>query len=158
MTSTVSAALAFEHRLVDDGIECFAGSDTAAASEQQRAGLLQAITVLRRHIYLEEEFLFPPLRDAGLMGPVMVMVHEHGQIWPALDLLEQQLRAGSNDRARSVCQALLSQLAAHNMKEERILYAQVEDLLAETELAALTELLTTVHAPAGWACQGLPTS
>ncbi len=157
MTSTVSTALAAEHRLIDHGIEAFADSDTAEVTEPQRAGLLHAITALRRHIYLEEEFLFPPLREAGLVGPVMVMVHEHGQMWPILDLLEKQLSAGTTDTAGSVCRDLLGQLAAHNMKEERILYPQVEDLLPAACLADLTGLLASCQVPDGWICQGIPT-
>lgn len=40
MTGTPSATLEQEHRIIDDGIETFATSDTAQVSEQQRAGLL----------------------------------------------------------------------------------------------------------------------
>jgi len=28
-------------------------------------------------------FLFPPLRDAGMVAPVFVMLREHGQMWRA---------------------------------------------------------------------------
>ena len=87
----------------------------------------------------------------------MVMVHEHGQMWPILDLLEQQLRAGTTDTAGSVCRDLLSLLAAHNMKEERILYPQVDELLPAADLADLTGRLVTVQVPDGWICQGVPT-
>ena len=157
MTSTVSAALADEHRLIDDGIKAFASSDTAEVTEPQRAALVHAITLLRRHIYLEEEFLFPPLREAGLLGPVMVMVHEHGQMWPILDVLEQQLIAGTTDTAGSVCRNLLDQLATHNTKEERILYPQVEDLLPAATLTNLTTLLDSGQVPDDWICQGTRT-
>ena len=156
MTATVTSALEHEHRLIDDAIEAFA--DGNPVTEQQRTALLAAITLLRRHIYLEEEHLFPPLRDAGLVGPVMVMVHEHGQMWPILDLLEQQLDAGSTESAGPLCRDLLQQLAAHNMKEERILYPQADELLPEAERGELVELVDSATLPAEWVCAGAATT
>ena len=46
---------------------------------------------LRRHIYLEEEFLFPPLRAAGMMAPLFVMVRQHGELWDAMRALDALL-------------------------------------------------------------------
>lgn len=86
---TVSATLEGEHRTIDEGIFAFLRSDAATVTPEQRTGLLDAIALLRRHIYIEEQYLFPPLRAAGLFGPVMVMVHEHGLMWPLLDKLER---------------------------------------------------------------------
>lgn len=153
MTGVLSAALEREHRLIDEGIEAFAASDPVSVTDQHQAELRRAITLLRRHIYLEEEFLFPPLRDAGLVGPVLVMVHEHGRMWPTLNLLEQAVQAGATDTANEMCRTLLDQLAAHNAKEERIVYPRADELLAEEEL---TTRLTTEQPPPGWVCQGAP--
>jgi hypothetical protein len=69
-------ALEREHREVDEGIEAFA--DGPPAGQRDRKPLIRAIHALRRHIYLEEVFLSPPLRAAGLVAPVLVMLREYG--------------------------------------------------------------------------------
>lgn len=59
---TLRAALEREHHEIDAGIEKFLEDPAPTQS------LATAFTALRRHIYLEEEYLFPPLRAEGLMG------------------------------------------------------------------------------------------
>lgn len=158
MTAGLSAVLEQEHQLIDAGLETLTGGDTAAVTEQPRVAVGQAIALLRRHIYVEEEFLFPPLRQAGLAGPVMVMVREHGQMWPLLDRLDQLLTAGQTDLADSVGRELLGRLAGHNLKEERILYPQADELMSAAELTKLTEQLATARVPRDWVSAGAATA
>ncbi|MFI8091005.1 hemerythrin domain-containing protein [Streptomyces sp. NPDC086080] len=151
---TVAEALEREHHEIDEGIERFAAG--LAAGEPDPRPLARAVAALRRHIYLEEEFLFPPLRAAGLVMPVFVMVREHGQMWSLLDTLDGDpgdapARAATADLLRE----LQEQLDAHNQKEERILYPQTERALTETEKAGLRELLETGRTPEGWVCEAL---
>lgn len=152
----LSAALEKEHRLIDEGIEAFDRSQPAEVADRQRAAVAQAVSLLRHHIYVEEEFLFPPLREAGLIGPVMVMEHEHGQMWPLLDRLEQDVRAGNADAAGSLCRDLIGLLADHNRKEEQILYPQADALLSAPEIAALLARLSDDELPGGWVSRGTP--
>lgn len=85
---------------------------------------------LRRHIYLEEEFLFPPLREAGLVAPIFVMLREHGELWDTLEAIEAQLRAGGGDGPLAASsETLLGQLERHNFKEESIVYPQADAVL-----------------------------
>lgn len=154
MTTGVGATLEREHRTIDDGILNFAGTDPSAIAPEQRSGLLDAIAVLRRHIYLEEEYLFPPLRAAGMVGPVMVMVREHGLMWPLLDQLERLVSDGSFDTAAQLCRNLLEQLNSHNTKEEMILYPQADEVLSTGDLDELTDLLSTAEIPQDWVCAG----
>lgn len=118
----------------------------------------QAIALLRRHIYVEEEFLFPPLRQAGLAGPVMVMVREHGQMWPLLDRLDQLLTAGPTNLAGSVGRELPGRLAGHNRKEERILYPQADELMSAAERTELADQLATAQVPRDWVSAGASTA
>jgi hypothetical protein len=78
----------------------------------------------------------------------MVMEHEHGQLWPVLDELESLLAEKISDGAGRLCRILLAQLASHNMKEERILYPQIDELLP----AMGTDLLTGAEDPENWMC------
>ena len=147
---SLAAALEREHHEIDEGIEEFASGSPPG----DRGPLTRAIRALRRHIYLEEEFLFPPLRDAGLMAPVFVMLREHGQMWETLDTLERDLAAGAAGKtAVALCHQLTVQLQHHNMKEERILYPQADEVLTASASDRLRTFLDTGELPEGWICQ-----
>lgn len=75
---TLASVLEREHREIDEGIVAY--ESRLAAGVDEPALLHRAMDALRRHIYLEEEFLFPPLRAVGMVAPVFVMLREHGEI------------------------------------------------------------------------------
>ena len=85
-TESLAAALEREHHEIDEGIAAF------TASPWDPQPLERASRALRRHIYLEEEFLFPLLHQAepALAAPIFVMLREHAQIWATLDTLERE--------------------------------------------------------------------
>ena len=150
---SLSVVLEDEHRAIDAPIEGFAGD---GATGRDRSALAGAIGALRRHIYLEEELLFPPLRHAGLMGPVLVMLREHAQLWRTLDTLDHLLAAHAPEVAlHNACRELRGQLQSHNPKEEQILYPQADVLLSATELARVRAFLGSGELPDGWTCQYL---
>ena len=144
---TLGAALEREHREIDEGIATF-------LSEPSRtAPLTHAMSGLRRHIFLEEEFLFPPLRDAGMMAPIFVMLREHGEMWAVLVALEAGLDDPSaTDAAQDSCRELVGQLERHNAKEEQILYSQADSVLTASAGAELREFLASGQLPDGWVC------
>lgn len=146
-TVTLATALEREHRQIDGGIEAFIAAEEGADT----LPLLGAMEGLRRHIYLEEEFLFPPLREAGLVMPIMVMLREHGALWQAMDALDESLSAGA-DRASVIesCRELLSLLDAHNSKEEPIIYTRADDVLNAEASDELREFLASGTTPEGW--------
>lgn len=160
--TSVADALTREHREIDAGIEAFVAS--AGTDEKNgdlsawAAPLLAAMTALRRHIYLEEEFVFPPIRDGGLVMPIMVMLREHGELWRAMDELSQLLETAADDPSRHEelvrrCSAMLDLLEAHNSKEEPIIYPHADaDLPAEAR-AELQEFLRRGTMPEGWVCE-----
>lgn len=168
---SLSAALEREHREIDGGIEEF----TAAleSGTNNTAPLTRAIRGLRRHIYLEEEFLFPPLKEAGLMMPIMVMIREHGELWRVMDGLDEQLSGASVAKAGAAgaeagaqaseargdsnvilgaCRDLLSLLDRHNSKEEPIIYPQADAKLSDAEGKRLGAFLQSGTMPQGWVC------
>ncbi len=143
-TGSLAAALEHEHREIDDGITEF----TAAPGDRQP--LTRAIRALRRHIYLEEEILFPLLYQAepGLAAPVFVMLREHAQIWALLNSLEHP----GGDAGLAPVRQLTSHLLHHNLKEERILYPRADEALPGPEAARLRAFLDSGESPAGWVC------
>ncbi len=151
MTDTLAALLEREHREIDKGIEAFLAGETGEQNPTER--LTQALGALRRHIFLEEEFLFPPLRDAGLVAPVFVMLREHGEIWDTLDALDAQLAAHADAVATAdTCSVLLAQLERHNSKEEPVIYPQADAVLAAPASAGLRAFLAAGRMPDGWVC------
>src|SRR5690348_11063401 len=145
---TLAAALEREHREIDTGVAEYVGGHDLGA-------LQRATAALRRHIYLEEEFLFPPLREAGLVAPLFVMVREHGQLWQTMQELDAALAAdATGDSALAVCRELTAQLDAHNSKEEPIIYPQADAVLREDASTHLHDFLASGTMPDGWVCQG----
>jgi hemerythrin-like domain-containing protein len=143
---SLGAALEREHREIDAGIEAFASGGGIES-------LTRAATALRRHIYLEEEFLFPALRSE-LAVPTIVMVREHGELWRTLDRLEAELAAGGDDASvRDLCGALLARLAAHNATEEPISHPRPAAGRPAAAHAGLRAFLGSGELPAGWVCQ-----
>lgn len=151
-SETLSAALEREHRQIDGGIEAFIAGLPAGKAETEP--LVRAMDGLRRHIYLEEEFLFPPLRAAGMMVPLFVMVRQHGELWDAMHAVDALLAVDTDaDALLDACRGLLDLLDQHNSKEEPIIYPQADKKLDATASAALGEFLETGRMPEGWACE-----
>lgn len=148
----LSAVLEREHRQVDEGIDAF--TSALAEGTADTSPLKRATEALRRHIYLEEGYLFPPLRRAGLMAPIMVMLREHGELWQTMDRLQTELARGvATSPVRELCAELRSQLDRHNSKEEPIIYPQADSMLTSEATDQLQQLLATGQLPEGWVCQ-----
>ncbi len=92
VVNSLAEALEQEHQEIDGGIELFLVKPSSDGAQAEQ--LLRVITALRRHIYLEEEFVFPRLKAMGTFAAVLVMLREHGEIWRTLDSMESELAAG----------------------------------------------------------------
>src|SRR5699024_8897251 len=157
---SLAEALTSEHHEIDAGIESFiAQSRTDAPVRDWAQPLLDAMTALRRHIYLEEAIVFPRIRSGALMMPVMVMLREHGALWQAMDQLEDQLASPGvdEDPTRSAvvaaCHRMLELLEKHNSKEEPIIYPHLDTQLDAGAQEQLRTLLREGRMPDGWVCE-----
>lgn len=152
---SLQAVLTREHRDIDAGIEAFVADLDRGVVDPEP--LLNAFEALRRHIYLEEEFLFPPIRQSGLVMPVLVMLREHGTLWQLMDALTELLEgndpADVDDVLLSTCRELLGALDQHNRKEEPIIYPHAATDLTEEAAANLADFFETGSTPDGWACE-----
>ncbi len=143
---SLAETLEREHHEVDAGIAAF----TAGSPAMDRDRLVRAICALRRHIYLEEEYVFPLLyqADRALVAPLSVMLREHAQLWETLAVLEAEPDARA---ALAHCRRLTSQLLHHNLKEEKIIYPRTGDL-PPAAADRLRAVLATAGLPDGWVC------
>ena len=84
---------------------------------------------LGRHIELEEEIVFPAFEQMTGMtgdGPTFVMRSEHVEIRRLMDEVAGALDAADTANATAFLRRLADSLAAHNMKEERVLYPMTD--------------------------------
>ncbi len=151
---TLAQALEAEHRTIDEGIAAFVAGERAGDASDDTIDA--ALECLRRHIFLEEEMLFPPLRSSGLMAPVLVMLREHGQLWQTMDALDTARRDGTAGEVRDRCTELAGLLDAHNSKEEPIIYPQADTVLDEGARNRLWSFLRSGEMPEGWTAQMAP--
>lgn len=152
MSDDLNDALAHDHEEIDKPITAY----VAQSADADPAALKQAVAELRSHIFMEEEVLFPPLAQAGMAMPVMVMHREHAEMWPVLDAIDAEISDGAD---RSRLSALSKQLADllnnHNPKEEAILYPQTDGVLDGEDAVQVHGLLDTHAFPEGWVPKAL---
>ena len=146
-------ALTREHREIDTGIDTFvAGLDSGSIDPDP---LVRAMEALRRHIYLEETLLFPPIRHAGMSMPLLVMAKEHGLLWRLMDHLDSLLAAQDVDALQARCEELQLILDQHNRKEEPIVYPRSAGDLTEAETQVLAQFVESGSTPDGWVCEAV---
>lgn len=156
-TESIVETLTREHRAIDAALEGFV--EHLQDGELDPDLVLGGLATLRRHIYLEEVHLFPPLSRGALMMPVTVMLREHGELWRTMDAIAESVaeaQAGGDsprarERTRALCLELLAMLDRHNEKEEPVIYPQTP-LLRADEAAALAAALASGAMPDGWTC------
>jgi iron-sulfur cluster repair protein YtfE (RIC family) len=148
----LSVVLECEHHEIDCGVATFIEKLDGGCVDADP--LCAALEALRRHIYLEETFLFPPIREAGLIMPIAVMMREHGQLWHTMDALVGLLGDAANrEPLREPCHRLLGPLEQHNSKEEPIIYPHADSDLPPQVRAELTRFIEVGRIPDGWVCQ-----
>ncbi len=152
--SVTTPVLEHDHRVIDAELARFAASLTGGAAAPDVAALGEASTRLRHHIHVEEVVHFPHARAAGLVGPVMVMEREHGLIWDLLDQLDAAASAPQPDADAllAVLRQLEAVLAAHNAKEEQILYPAGDDRFTPAQRAEVVAALRDGRRPDDWVC------
>ena len=149
---TISQVLESEHRWLDGQFEKF--QDLLAGGQVDGEPFEEAAKVLHRHIYVEEEIVFPEVEARGLAGPVAVMLQEHGDICRLLHEIQDSLeRKASPSDIQNSLKAVRSVLEEHNVKEEGILYPSADRLLAGPELAQIVQRIREAEMPDGWACR-----
>ncbi len=101
---------------------------------------------LQRHIVWEEDILFPKWEENSGMaegGPTQVMRTEHRLIGDCLEAIHHKVQNQNPDSDREEGR-LLELLKSHNMKEERILYPSIDQVITEQERAELYRTMKEV--------------
>lgn len=96
---------------------------------EARARFAEFVCGLGRHIELEEQIVFPAFEQMTGMtgdGPTFVMRGEHVEIRGLMDEVAGALDAANAANTTGFLRSLAESLAAHNMKEERVLYPMTD--------------------------------
>lgn len=111
---------------------------------------------LQRHIVWEEDLLFPLWEEKTGMsegGPTFVMRHEHRQIGQLLESIHDKV-AQQNPDSEQEEQLLLNVLGSHNMKEERVLYPSIDNVISAEERETVFQNMKTIPEDRYNACCG----
>lgn len=146
-----SRLLIEQHRRIDDGIKGIVDGNG------QLEALAESLRLLRLHIYVEENYLFPPLEASGVTMPVFVMKQEHGEMWPYLQTLTTACESETPVKTlHGSALWLFRLLQVHNPKEEEVVYTAADRLAAENPDSSLIETLETTRIPDDWVCAMAP--
>lgn len=152
---TVQVSFALDHDRLDELLEAYRQLkhvDFARAKQAFREFKFG----LQRHIIWEETVLFPLFEQKTGMhdrGPTAVMRTEHREIGRRLEALHAKVRdhdTASDQEERDLLQAL----AAHNQKEENVLYPAIDSLSSPEERAAAFRTMDELPEEAYRTCCG----
>jgi iron-sulfur cluster repair protein YtfE (RIC family) len=132
--SGITSALQHHHKLCDDDFAAAEDSPPARATGRPaRRPTANSATELLAHFGVEEEVLFPGLRERTGMtgGPTQVMRGEHVQMRDLLRQMDEALAQKNADGFGGAAETLLIMMQQHNMKEENILYPMIDQALGQ---------------------------
>jgi len=121
-----------EHRMCDESFakaeQAVNNGDFKEAFEHFEKFMIDTL----KHFDKEEEILFPKFEEVTLSteGPTQVMRYEHNQVRGLLEQLKDAIDKEDKDRFFSVADTIMILLQQHNMKEEQMLYAMCDRVLA----------------------------
>lgn len=148
----ITELLGREHQWIDERLQQF--RQALEAGQIQIAPLEEAAEALHRHMYVEEDILFPAVEAHGLTGPTAVMAEDHGEICRLLGEIKGQIQAGAEPKAiLETFWALHHALQAHNVKEEQVLYPTSDRVLGQEDPEQIVQQLREAQAPGGWTCR-----
>ena len=140
--SRILDSMTRDHRACDARFA--AAEESAAKGDWLRAAsdLASYRTAMERHFAVEELALFPAFeRHAGLAaGPTEVMRGEHAEMRELFERLAEAATARDANEFLGLAETLNLLMQQHNMKEEQVLYALMDESLgadAEGLLASL---------------------
>ncbi len=132
----VTAYMQWEHDKLDSLLDR-AMRDVACENWRGAVICLQEFNEgLRRHIEIDERFLFPRFEDAtGGYGacPTERMRGEHKQIIQAVESMVTALHARDTDDVENWYVNLLAVLVEHSTREEQIVYDHVDQAISQCE-------------------------
>lgn len=133
-TNLISCYFEADHKRLDAALERFQQLKRESFTEAKPYFKI-FFKGLKRHIVWEEDVLFPLFEQKNGIhgsGPTVVMREEHRRIGSLLNAIHDKVRKAdpSSDDEEEM---LIEVLSAHNLKEEKVLYPAMDQLLNSEE-------------------------
>jgi iron-sulfur cluster repair protein YtfE (RIC family) len=154
-TQSIQAAFAADHDRLDSCLLRFQAMKRSNFADA-REYFKEFKFGLQRHITWEEQILFPRFEaktGSYGAGPTEVMRREHRRIGALLEAIHQKVRRTDPESDKEE-RDLLEVLAAHNQKEENVLYPILDRLLSDAEKAEVFEAMEKLPPEAYKTCCG----
>ena len=114
--------------------------------------LARAATELYQHMFVEERFLFPLVKER-LATVVASLEEEHGRVLDLMEELQGLLRRDADRGTLQTCTArLMGALTAHNTAEDLGIYPDLLALLGPSKAQLLLLEVERAEVPRGWMC------
>lgn len=137
----IDTSMVEDHQNTNDLIKKFI--EGLNRSEFSHSLLNQIYELLLKHIYIEENILFPTLPGKVQMDDIIDLEKDHGTVFSNLDTLLKE--NGVTEKALKAADELLGILYEHNAFEESFVY----DYFANED----EEKISTITVPEGWKCR-----
>ncbi len=134
--TTLAGYMQTDHARLDAIMERFKKATKDGNWDEALAHFKEFDLGLRRHIKVEEELLFPIFEEKTGMkdaGPTLVMKMEHEEIREILSRVLGATEGSDESAATESTGALINYLGDHNMKEEHVLYPELDACVNDTE-------------------------
>ena len=98
---------------------------------------------LKDHIFLEETFIFPAVREKGNLNlEISGMETEHAAVWRLFMLIHEQADSKNYSKIPKYLDEIRLILLDHNRREELVVYPLMDDRMMENE-----------KRPENWVCK-----
>jgi len=144
---SIRSILTREHRACDGLIDVFEAS--LLQNQWDKAGSLfsEFSASMEHHLSKEEDVLFPAMEQkmGPGMGPVQVMRAEHENMRRLFSEIREDVAQRQSEHCLGLTDTLLMLIQQHNLKEESMLYAMADQILADEQ----DEMMAQLCAPDG---------
>ncbi len=139
-----------DHRELDVKLEKLL--DIISKGEIDPVLFAQISKSLKRHIYIEEEEIFPSIseRSNELRQRIAGLEMEHASIWMLLDRVENEISVRNVEKSPKYIEEISSILVSHNEQEEDKVYP----IISQNEKNSQKKI-TEYEVPEGWVCHRL---
>lgn len=144
------SSLINDHREVDNNLGKL--TELISKGELDPELFKQISDSLKRHIYIEEEEIFPSLSqdDSDLRQRIQGLEMEHASIWMLLDRVGKEISVREIEISPKYIEEIISILKVHNIQEEEKVYPMIG-----TNGKFSKAQIHDYKIPEGWICHRL---
>jgi len=139
---SIRSVLTREHHACDGLVDVFETSVSQNQWDKAAALFADFSASMERHLGKEEDVLFPAMEQkmGSGMGPVQVMRAEHENMRRLFGEIRADIAQQQSEHCLGLTDTLLMLIQQHNLKEENMLYAMADQILADEQGEIIAQL------------------